>query len=518
MSLSVPTMAAIRYGYGIRPGEPPARGADDLLAQVQAGRTAAPLFPPEGIESRRKRIAEQRAWLDAYRKAVQNGTADRERRKRFQQDRLKTFQTDAVARIVGATMSPLGFNERLAGFWTNHFSVNAAKGLALWLMASLMEAEAIRPNMSGRFADLLQAVTLHPAMLIYLDQIRSVGPNSRAGKRNDRGLNENLARELMELHTLGVDGGYTQDDVRSAALLLTGLGIKVPEQTTQFRPRRAEPGPFEILGKSYGKRRRSMADCEALLDDLAANPHTARHISRKLATHFIDDAPPDDMVDAMVAAWQASDGTLIEVYRAMLEHPRAWTEEGRKIKTPFEFIVSGLRALDVDDETLTAMIAVRGVDEAPSGPASPAGDEMAGVDEDKATGEAAAVAGAPASGTGVMAKDNPAGTAAEKPDRQARRLTAQALAQMGQAAWRPPSPKGFADDAAAWLTASQLTARIEWARKAVTVFGKDDDPREFLRKVLADAARDDTIQVVSQAPSKAYGMTLVLASPEFNRR
>ncbi len=512
MSLTIPTMAAIRFGYGIRPGETPVASVGDLLAQVDKGARQTPSFPREGIEQRRAtytRLTEEQAEIFRLRRS---GQVEPERQKAVQAARQAAYQADSMARIADAVLSPYGFYQRLAGFWSNHFAVSAGKLPAMRLMVSLYEAEAIRPNVGGSFSDLLHAAALHPAMLIYLDQVRSVGPNSPAGQEKGKGLNENLARELMELHTLGVDGGYSQADVRSAALLLTGLGIKKPEQVTTFHRRRAEPGPITVRGKVYGDPRRSIEECRELLDDLAADPHTARHVCTKLAAHFIADTPPQEVVAAMTDAWAASDGELMAVYRAMLEHPRAWIDEGAKIKTPFEFVVSGLRALDVDGDMLAAMVASVGAGE----PA--AGDAAAMMAE---PGMASAMSSAMSMGADQPqpdAAEDPAETVAAKALRQARPLTINAVARMGQATWQPSSPKGFPDDASSWLTAGQLAERISWARRAVSLFGEDEDPRAFLRATLADAARDDTIQVVSQAPSKQHGLTMVLASPEFNRR
>lgn len=512
MSLSIPTMAAIRFGYGLKPGEAPIASTDDLLAQVNKGKSLVPPFPRESVEGRKAtytRLAQEQADIA---KLQRKGEVDADRKKAVQAQRQAGYQGDSIARIVNAVLSPLGFHERLASFWVNHFATSANKLPALRLAASVYEVEAIRPHMGGHFADLLRPAILHPVMLIYLDQMKSVGPNSRAGQKNDKGLNENLARELMELHTLGADGGYTQGDVRSAAMLLTGLSVKKHELTTEFLRRRAEPGPITVRGRTYASHQRSIDDCKALLDDLAADPHTARHICRKLVAHFIADTPPDDMVEAMTSAWKSSNGKLVEVYRAMLEHPRAWTDEGSKIKSPYEFVVSGLRALNVERAVLLDMAeAVAVATPAPPDPAP----IMAG--ESRMAGNAPDASIDPSMGN-IPAQDDDADAAPVRAVKQARPMTINAVGRMGQPTWQPPSPKGFPDEAAAWLTAGQLAERISWARKAASLFGNDGDPRAFLRTTLADAARDDTIQVVSQAPSKQHGITMVLASPEFNRR
>ncbi len=192
-----------------------------------------------------------------------------------------------------AIASRTGFRERLVAFWTDHFTV-AANGPVLSALVPDLVENAIRPHVGGRFGDMLEAVTLHPAMLIYLNQVQSAGPNSVAGKRRGKGLNENLAREVLELHTLGVGAGYTQDDVRQLAELLTGLSVDKSGFT--FRSRIAEPGAEVVLGKRYGGGEASLGDIRAVLADIAVHPDTARHLARKLIVHFVGGEVPEDWV------------------------------------------------------------------------------------------------------------------------------------------------------------------------------------------------------------------------------
>jgi len=272
MSLSFPTMAAIRFGYGFRPGEAAPQNKDGLLKQVNADARAPVAFPVGGIEQRHQVIADLQANLRDLRQSGDDDQTRRERRKVLQKQAQRAFQQDANARLLQAVMSPDGFYERLSTFWTNHFSTSANKSLPMRLLVPLYEAEAIRPRIGGRFADLLRSATEHPAMLIYLDQAESLGPDSKGGMRQKKGLNENLGRELLELHTLGAGSGYTQADVRAAAMVLTGLTIDRQEMDMAFRPNIAEPGRHEVLGVSYGGDRRRPGDYLAMLDDLAANP------------------------------------------------------------------------------------------------------------------------------------------------------------------------------------------------------------------------------------------------------
>ncbi|MGV2099465.1 DUF1800 domain-containing protein [Rhizobium sp. 21-4511-3d] len=501
MSVSFQTIAAIRFGYGFRPGEAQPEDKQALLAQLKSGVEATPSFPDGGAEACRKRIGDLQDQLKEIRQeAGDDDEQRRNRRRQLQRQVQRGFQRDANQRLMQAVLSPNGFYERLATFWTNHFSTSANKSLPMRLIVPLYEAEAIRPNIGGPFRDLLRAATEHPAMLIYLDQAQSQGPDSPGGMRQKKGLNENLGRELLELHTLGAGSGYTQADVRSAAMVLTGLTIDRDDMDVAFRPRISEPGQHTVLGVSYGGDRRTRKDYLAMLDDLAAHPKTAEHICRKLCIHFIADQPAPEMISAMTDVWKRTDGDLTAVYGAMLDHPAAWRDEGAKARQPFDFVVAGLRALNAgsfmeanqdNDDDADAMMAA---------PAKDADN---------------------ANGMNAMA---PPGSADEdkvkrrKAFQTARALGQGALRRMGQPIWLPPSPAGFEETFGAWITASQLAERLAWARRASARFGKDQDPREFLKATLGDAARDQTIRVVSQAPNKISGLTLVLASPEFNRR
>ncbi|MGO6997611.1 DUF1800 domain-containing protein [Rhizobium leguminosarum] len=503
MSLSFPTMAAIRFGYGFRPGEAPPSSKDELIDQLRKGAAATPDFPLGGPNMRHQAILSLQEQLQQIRqdaKTVTDDTTQREMRKGVQQQVQQQFQHDANLRLMQAVLSPYGFYERLSTFWTDHFSTSANKSLPMRLIVPLYEAEAIRPFISGTFGDLLRNATAHPAMLIYLDQADSLGPDSAGGIKRNKGLNENLGRELLELHTLGAGSGYSQADVTAAAMVLTGLTIDRKEMDIAFRPNISEPGTHEVLGVSYGGRRRSRDDYLDMLDDLALHPKTAAHISRKLAVHFIADQPDEGMVSDMAEAWKKTDGDLTAVYTAMLDHPAAWRDEGAKARQPFDYVVTGLRALNAGP--------VNGV------VGSFLAANQQGTDEGDMAANTPGMAGSPVT-------TDPAGEAREKrlkAFQTARALGQGALRRMGQPTWLPPSPAGFEEGFSAWITGSQLAERLAWARRAAAQFGRDEDPREFLKSTLADAARDETIRVVSQAPNKISGLTLVLASPEFNRR
>jgi len=243
---------------------------------------------------------------------------------------------------VIATSTPV--YERWVMFWSNHFCVAATKGATLGLVWP-HEREAIRPHATGRFVDLLRAATLHPGMLLYLDNAQSVGPNSRAGLRRSRGLNENLARELLELHTLGVDGGYTQADVGEAARLLTGWSIAPADGAARFAPALHDPGSKRVLGRDYAEGPEAI---DALLLDLSRHPATARHLATKLVRHFVTDAPPPVLVDAVAARFRDTDGDLVAVAESLFSHPLAWrADTPPKFKRPEELLLSAHRVLGV---------------------------------------------------------------------------------------------------------------------------------------------------------------------------
>lgn len=255
------------------------------------------------------------------------------------------FLQEAKARFDAACSADIGFTERLVWFWSNHFCVSADKG-GVRPLAGAFEREAIRPHVLGRFADMLAAVESHPAMLLYLDNARSIGPGSAAGLRRGKGLNENLAREILELHTLGVRSGYSQDDVTGFAKVITGWTV-IPVRQERggefiFNPRMHEPGPQTVMGRSYPDR--GVEQGRAVLADLAANPATARHVAFKLARHFVADEPPPSLVAALSGAFLRTGGDLKAVTRTLVAAPQAWVEARSKLKPPGEWIVSTYRA------------------------------------------------------------------------------------------------------------------------------------------------------------------------------
>ncbi|MEI4486238.1 DUF1800 domain-containing protein [Frigidibacter sp. MR17.14] len=446
------TIAALRFGYGLGPGQ--ASDAAALLADLDGPDPMPGRFPAPGMEAVQALILSFRE----ARGASKDGRAALEAYRAEQRHAVALTRANGAAVIARGVAAPVGFRERLVAFWADHFTV-IGRGAELRPMVLAFADEAIRPHVAGSFPAMLRAATLHPAMLVYLEQAFSVGPNSVPGKRG-RGLNENLGREVLELHTLGAGAGYDQADVRQMALLLTGL-TWTPRGGMVFRPGAAEPGAETVLGRRYGGPGPArIEDIEAALDDLARRPETARHLARKLAVHFCADDPDPALVDAMAAAYAAGDGQLMPVYRALLAHPAAWESFGQKVRQPQDFLIAALRALQVPSE------AVAGLDVA-----------------------------------------------------EANRRIFQPLRRLGQPLGEPDGPNGWPEDAAVWIHPQGLAARIDWAMNAPRLWRDDPpEPRAFLAAALGDAADPGLATAVARAETEREAVGLVLASPAFNRR
>jgi uncharacterized protein (DUF1800 family) len=361
----------------------------------------------------------------------------------------RIFLQEAKARVDAAFAAEIGFVERLVWFWSNHFCVSADKVPA---MAGAYEREAIRTHALGAFREMLQAVEGHPAMVFYLDNAQSIGPSSVAGINREKGLNENLAREILELHTLGVRTVYTQDDVTSLAKVLTGWTI-IPAEVDPdhgaefaFIRRMHEPGPQTVIGKVYHDF--GVEQGRTVLTDLARHPATAKHVSSKLARHFISDAPPPALVDRLAKRFLETDGNLKEVAKSLVNAPESWNAPRSKLKRPGEWIVAAMRA----------------------------------------------VGGAPAE---------------VQPFIQAQNL-------LGEPLWRPPAPKGFDDNSAAWMDG--LAQRIDIANQLARRIATSANPDATLEAALGPLASSQTRQAVARAESRQQAITLLFMSPEFQRR
>ncbi len=358
------------------------------------------------------------------------------------------FLDEARARIGTAVNCEIGFVERLVWFWSNHFCVSFDSTV----MAGAYEREAIRPYVLGRFADMLLAAESHPAMLLYLDNAQSIGPNSVAGINRDRGLNENLAREILELHTLGVRTVYTQADVTNFAKVITGWTILPtvdnPDHGGEFvfNKRLHEPSPQTLIGKTYPDT--GVEQGRAVLADLARHPATARHVATKLARHFIADDPPPAVVERLTQRFLDTDGDLKEVAKTLVSAPESWAPEQVKVKRPGEWLAAARRAAGRRRPNIEGMT------------------------------------------------------------RQ------QAL--LGEPLWRPPAPKGFSDDNAAWYDG--LTLRLESANAFAQVVAPDVEPKEVVDVALGPLATEETRLAVARAESKTQALTLLVMAPEFQRR
>jgi uncharacterized protein (DUF1800 family) len=355
-------IAITRFGLGARPGELEQARADPvdyLLRQIDAAKVGMPRAnaPDSG-----ERLADLRAFQQLRRTARMEGDLKSDPVKAAQMGLREDAEGDFLARFRLATLTEAGFAERWSLFWANHFTVSAVKG-DVALLVGPFEQEAIRPHVFGRFEDMLAASSAHPAMLLYLDQAQSIGPTSLAAQRagkNGRapGLNENLAREIMELHTVGVDAGYTQADVTEFARALTGWSLGRPDhpeepQGFMFRPYAHEPGQRLIMRRRYAEA--GQAQARTVLTDLAANPHTAKHLAGKIARHFVSDDPSPALVERLRRAFADSDGRLDAVARALVTAQEAWAPAPAKLKTPYEFLVSSWRAVDLAPSDLGAL-------------------------------------------------------------------------------------------------------------------------------------------------------------------
>ncbi len=481
MSTRQAASALNRFGLGARAGElQKLRDPRDwLLGQLAAPPVRGAVFAglPDSRDYLRREFAYNRERL-LERRAQRNGAPGEDGGdavQKFKQNFRASFGEDLVAevgaRYRAATSSDAGFAERLVRFWSNHFAVSADKRQAT-LYAAPMEREAIRPHVFGRFEELLVAAETHPGMLRYLDNAQSVGEASpfaargaqRSRGRNGRpprklGLNENLAREILELHTLGVDGGYGQADVAELARAITGWGTPLARDFAAgqkvsdafvFRAAAHEPGARTVLGKRYAEG--GVEQGRAVLADLARHPATARHLSLKLARHFVADEPPAALVERMAAAYLRSGGELREVYRAMIESDLAWAPDARKFKTPDDFLVSALRAGGID------------------GGADP---------------------------KGMVAL----------------------LRQLGQPPFTPRSPAGFADRAADWTGPDALWKRVQAAEALARRLPQQrPDPAALAQAALGPALDADTAVALKRAESARDGAALLFASPAFQWR
>ena len=477
--------AVNRFGLGARPGDL-AQLTDPeswVLAQVHQPLAGASLLAglPTSLEYLRREGVVNRKRRDLRREhrglpdqaPGPDGKPVNPLAEIYREEFGADLQREAVARwrLAAATDTP--FAERLVRFWSNHFAVSVDKGPA-HLYAAPFEREAIRPHWNGRFIDLLLAVETHPAMLRYLDQAQSVGPDSLLARRVDRrlarrarredqpprqlGLNENLAREIMELHTLGVGAHYSQGDVTEFARALTGWSMPYPGQLDRgdfdsaflYRAATHEPGARTVMGRRYDDT--GFDQARAILATFAVHPATAQHLSLQLARHLVADDPPAPLVERMAAAYLRSDGYLPAMYAELIRAPEAWDPKAIKFRTPQDYLVAGLR------------------------------------------------------GGNIAIGDSP-----QPFEAWANRL--------GQPTFMPRSPAGFSDVAADWIGADALWKRIQTAEAlAVRVPRAGIDPHAFGRALLGPCLRADTATAMARAEAPQQAIAIAFASPEFQWR
>lgn len=452
MAIGERTLAAIRFGYGLRAGETPPDGAQAVMDAL--GTTDAGALPP--VPDIPEILAQINEVREANR-AMREDEGEAEEMRMESRMGLRGLRDPMLARrILAPLTSPDGLGERLVTFWADHFTVEA-RGAGLSMLSPHMVETAIRPNIAGSFGDLLIAAETHPAMLIYLNQNVSIGPNSRVARRQqDRGLNENLAREILELHTLGVGAAYSQTDVTEFAELLTGLTANL-KQGARFLPRMAEPGTETVLGRVYGGDPARREHIEQALRDLAAHPVTAQHIARKLAVHFVSDAPDPKLIWHVATRWTETGGDLPSVYAALLEHPAAWAPGLAKARQPYDFTVATMRAFGMG------------------------------------------------------------GARTPVPERVLRQAIRH-MRRMGQPLLDPAGPDGWPEAAGEWITPQGLAGRMEAARVFARMHADSVDPRDFVETALGEAATEDLRFAAAAAEQRWEGLVLTLLSPEFNRR
>jgi uncharacterized protein (DUF1800 family) len=357
--------ALYRFGLGPIPGEVQRVGNDPqgwLLEQLQSRALPAALSSISDAPPLRPHLADQSA-------------ADKQALGQFLHASKQRFLQHSALRFNVQLASQQPLQERLVLFWSNHFTVSTQKPLIAGLV-NLYEVQAIRPNLNLHFEDLLLAVCRHPAMLVYLDNMQSIGPDSAAGQRRGKGLNENLAREVLELHCLGVDGGYRQTDVIALANILTGWSLRRgndgPELTYAFRPELHQPGSQTLLGQRFSDGGEEQG--VHALRMLARHPATARHISRKLAVHFVADQPSAALLERLSQIYLDSNGHLPTLMAAIISAPEAWSAPLSKLKSPYEFALAALRLTDFKPTPEQIIQGLDALNARPFNANSPAGD------------------------------------------------------------------------------------------------------------------------------------------------
>jgi uncharacterized protein (DUF1800 family) len=458
--------AASHFGLGVSERDLHAIGKDPgrwLLRQIEPGvASGQPSVPASHLAIvaqtqalAERRQAQQRRDSDSDRADERAGADLVDMQLDYRRQLQRTIATQTLARVQHAGSTEAPFRERLVHFWSNHFTVSRQGRPQIVGACQAYENEAIRAQLDGRFEDMLLAVASHPVMLFYLDNVQSMGPASLVGRRRGMGQNENLAREIMELHTLGVDGGYTQTDVKALATMLTGWTVGNPRLRRfgaeagkfAFVPVMHQPGAVRFLGHDYGDG--GVEQAQRALKHLARHPSTARFLATKLARHFVADEPPAEVVEALTETYLETDGHLPSLHRAIVAQEPAWDPTNRKLKTPFETIVSAHRGLD-------------------------------------------------------LAVDRP-------------QLVLAPLRLMNHFPFTASSPAGWPDRQDHWGAPTALKQRIEWAVAFAGRTASAVDVRAVAERLVPPGA-GTLATSVGRAESATQGLALLLASPDFQWR
>lgn len=464
--MSPAAIALNRFGLGARPDEaPPAdpkRWLTEQFSRFEARPAGFAALPDAGEAVAQYEQAQkaQRQMANQPGAGAADAKADMKlQRQDFRQDVQDLYRAGVQARTDSALATQAPFVERMVHFWSNHFCVSVDNP-RVTAFAAAFERDAIRPHVLGKFSDMLMAVEQHPAMLIYLNQNQSIGPDSLAGRRSaernpdrQRGLNENLAREIMELHTLGVRSGYSQSDVTEFARALTGWSTGGPGGRGDldhfiFREAQHEPGTRNILGHFYAQEGEGQA--RAALHDFAHAPATAQHIATKLARHIAGDTPPPALVARLADSFTSSKGDLPTLYAALIAAPEGWAPAPAKFKTPWEWTISSLRATGRRDVGAMQIAALQ--------------------------------------------------------------------TQLGQRVWKPGAPAGWDDIAASWVSPDALMRRVEVAQRLAAPLGETLDARDLAPRVLPGSLSAATAEQIARSESRQGALALLLVSPDFQRR
>lgn len=467
-------IALRRFGLGARPGEVSRIATDPrgaLLASLSQPKaallddldldTSQTLMANVQLASEQRKV-QREAAQDAMREAknvpfpgsrakAADGDANLAKPARL---RGEIYQLEAAVRFERLVTTEAALVERLVMFWSNHFCVSIAKG-PVRAIAGAFEREAIRPHVLGRFSDMLVAVERHPAMLIYLDNQLSIGPNSSAGRNRDKGLNENLAREILELHTLGVDGGYGQMDVTNLARIIAGWSVSGLNHPTEppgqfvYLPQRREPGEWPVAGRTY--RNTGSETGIDVFRDLARHPSTARNVARRLARTFLSESPPPSLVRRLEETFRRTEGDLGELAKTLVQSNEAWVEMRPKVVPPNDFLIALVRGLPMTERPRSQDIV---------------------------------------------------------------RLSN----QLGQPLWNVPSPKGWPDEDLAWANPSAMRERLRIAEMTAQRVARGIDARELADDLLGPALSNATREAIARAETREQGLVLLAMSPEFQRR